>query len=427
MRTSTLSAKDCFKAEDVRVPGEAIQVEPEHFEVALLTGGSDRHYTFGLATALISKGVQLDVVGGDGVDGPEMHTTPNLKFLNLRGSQQPGVSLPRKILRLSTYYGRLIAYAWNARPKIFHILWNNKFQFFDRTLLMLYYKFRGRKIVLTAHNVNEARRDNCDSQFNRISLRAQYQLADHIFVHTEKMKDELLKNYSVREQAVTVVPYGINNAVPLTSLTHAEARRRLGISQGERTILFFGYIRPSKGLEDLLTAFQRIITCDTRYRLIIAGQRIREFDQYWVGLQPTISRLLDDGLLILKDEFIPDEQMELYFKAADVLALPYTEIFQSGVLFLGYSFGLPAIATDVGSFKEDIVEGRTGFLCRPRDAVDLARAIEEYFESDLFRNLNVRRQEILDDTNARHSWGVVAEITRGVYEQLSWGHGTWKL
>ena len=66
-------------------------------------------------------------------------------------------------------------------------------------------------------------------------------------------------------------------------------------------------------------------------------------------------------------EFIPDEETEIYFKAADVLVLPYRHIYQSGVLFLGYSFGLPVLAADVGSLKDEIVEGKTGFVFRPED------------------------------------------------------------
>src|SRR4029077_5114391 len=112
----------------------------------------------------------------------------------------------------------------------------------------------------------------------------------------------------------------------------------------------------------------------------------RGAEAYWSGIQDTITRHVDPSRTFLKIEFVPDEATELYFKAADVLVLPYTEIFQSGVLFLGYSFGLPVIAADVGSMKEEIVEGRTGFLCKPRDPADIAAVIETYFESELFKN-----------------------------------------
>jgi glycosyltransferase involved in cell wall biosynthesis len=100
------------------------------------------------------------------------------------------------------------------------------------------------------------------------------------------------------------------------------------------------------------------------------------------------------------------------------LVLPYTHIFQSGVIFLAYNFGLPVVATDVGSFRDEVVEGATGFLCRPRDPEDLAATIEKYFESELFKELDHRRREISDFANARNSWNIVGERTCLVYAEL---------
>jgi glycosyltransferase involved in cell wall biosynthesis len=387
-------------------------------EVGLLTGGFDKPYAFGLAMALVSKGVCLDVIGSDEVDSPEMHVTPKLTFLNLLGSQRLDVSLASRVSRVLIYYIRLFFYAAHARPKIFHILWNNKVQFFDRTLLMLFYKLLGKRIVLTAHNVNAGKRDSNDSWLNRLTLKIQYRLADHIFVHTKKMKVELLEDFGVHERAVTVIPFGINNAVPSTDLTCQQAKQKLGIRDGERTILFFGNIGPYKGVDILVAAFQKLAAENTAYRLIIAGKARGGCEKYLEEIQQSISRDANGARVIQKIGYIPDEETELYFKAADVLALPYTQVSQSGVLFLGYSFGLPVIATDVGSLREDVVDGRTGFLCRPCDPVELASAIETYFEGDLFNGLASCRQEIRDYASARHSWDVVGETTRKVYEEL---------
>jgi len=387
-------------------------------EVGLLTGGQDRHYAFGLAMALVSNGVCLDFIGSDETDSPELHGTPKVNFLNLRGNQRRDASLVKKVSRVLIYYARLIRYAAIARPKVFHILWNNKFEFFDRTLLLLYYKLLGKKIALTAHNVNAGRRDSTDTLVNRLGLRIQYRLADHIFVHTEEMKSELCAEFAVRKPAVTVIPYGINNAVPDTGLTSDEARQRLGIRSGEKTILFFGNIAPYKGLGDLIAAFQRIVTGHLDYRLIIAGRPKIGCEKYWEEIQRTISRGFDRGRIIQKIDFIPDAETELYFKAADVLALPYRHIFQSGVLFLGYSFGLPVVAADVGALRKDIIEGKTGFVFRTGDPADLAKTIETYFSSELYRGLRNRRQELRDYANVRHSWDVVGQITRKVYAQL---------
>jgi glycosyltransferase involved in cell wall biosynthesis len=359
-----------LEVRDLRAPATAGEIP-----VALLTGGGDRHYVFGLSTALLSKGAALDLIGSDDLDGPEFRGKPGVNFLNLRGNQRPDVSFPRKVFRVLVYYAKLIRYAATAKPGIFHILWNNKFQNFDRTLLMLYYRLLGKKIVLTLHNVNAGKRDCNDTRLNRLTLRMQYRLANHLFVHTEKMRREVIDEFGVHETQVTVIPFGINNAVPNIRLAPSDAKLRLGIREGERAILFFGNIAPYKGLEYLVAAFQHVLAQRDAYRLIIAGTP-KNCEGYWRTIRQAISDVVPSGRVLLRAEFIPDEETELYFKAADVLVLPYTHIYQSGVLFLGYSFGLPVIASDVGSLRKDIVEGKTGYVFKPEDSVDLARSIE---------------------------------------------------
>lgn len=389
----------------------------DQIEVALLTGGADQPYAFGLATALMSKGTGLDLIAGDELDSPQFHDARGVNFLNLRGNQATDATLLSKVIRVLIYYGRLVRYALTAKPKIFHILWNNKFETLDRTLLTLYYKLLGKKVVLTVHNVNVGQRDATDTMINRLTLRIQYHLADHIFVHTDKMKDQLTAAWSVPESNTTVIPFGINNAVPDTSVTPAEAKQRLGIGPHERTILFFGTIAPYKGLEYLVGAFERLVTERDDYRLIVAGRPRKGSERDWEAIRLRMTAI-DQGRIIQKIEFIPDANTELYFKAADVLILPYTEIFQSGVLFLGYSFGLPVIAADVGSLSDDIVWGETGLVCRPRDADDLARTIAKYFASELFRDLPSRRRQIREYAAKRHSWDTVSEKTTSVYAAL---------
>ena len=122
--------------------------------------------------------------------------------------------------------------------------------------------------------------------------------------------------------------------------------------------------------------------------------------------------------MLLRADYIPDDETEVYFKAADVLALPYRHIYQSGVLFLGYSFGLPVLAADVGPLREEVIEGKTGLVFEAEDAEDMARAIEQYFTSDLFANLNNQRQKIMDFATEKHSWDVVGQVTLNIYAGL---------
>ncbi len=404
-RNADLSKKACHETQT-------------ELEVALLTGGQDKSYAFALAMALSSKGVRVEVIGNDRVDSPEFHRTPKLNFRNLGGIQHAEARFSKKVFQVLLYYARLIRYVTIAKPRLLHILWNSKFEYFDRTLLMAYCKLRGKKIALTAHNVNRGKRDASDSLLNRVTLRIQYRLVDHIFVHTDKMRSELLEDFGVQGKSVTRIPFGLNIAVPNTSLTPEAAKHRLRIERAEKTILFFGRIAPYKGLEYLLTAFHKISSNHANYRLIIAGAPMKGYEEYIDRIHQMVNQAESQDCIIPKLEFIPDEDTELYFKAADVLVLPYKDIFQSGVLFLGYSFGLPAIAADVGSLREDIVQGETGFLYRPGDSASLADTIEKFFGSDLYKDLNTRRCEIRDYASARHSWDTVGELTRKAYEGL---------
>ncbi len=438
--------------------------QPSTIHVSLLTAGYDKPYALGIASALTSAGVHLDFIGSDDLNVPELRNDGRLRFLNLRGSSAANASLTAKVVRVLRYYSNLVRYAAGSNPRIFHILWHNKFEFFDRTLLLLYYKLLRKKLVFTAHNVNAGKRDGNDSWLNRASLRIQYRLCHHIFVHTAKMKQELLGDFGVAESKVSVTPFGINNTVPNTTLASAQARTQLGLGGADKVILFFGNIAPYKGLEYLISAFTRLamdgspkskvrspksfalvrdgesdgrgikgegnsadpqpstlnhqLSCN--YRLIIAGNP-KNCDQYWAGIQQQIARSRVHDKIIQRIEYVPDETTEVYFKAADVLVLPYVYIFQSGVLFLAYSFGLPVIAADVGSLKEEIIQGETGFVSRPNDAADLAETIEKYFRSDLYRQLDGRRASIRAYANDRYSWTKVGAITTRVYSDLLQG------
>lgn len=394
-------------------PGESF----DGSTVAILTGGGDKPYALGLASALIERGVRFDFIGSDEVDSAELHNTAQVVVLNLRGDQRPNASSWTKIGRVLKYYGRLLCYARTAKAAVFHILWNNKFALFDRTVLMLYYRLLGKKIIFTAHNVNAGKRDGNDTIVNRLTLKAQYRLADHIFVHTARMKDELIREFGAHPGKVTVIPFGINNTVPDTALTPAQARERLGLAASDKVILFFGCITPYKGLEYLIAAFGAVAKDCASYRLIIAGKPKRR-DGYWSRVEEAIARSSVGGRILQRVEFVPDEETEVYFKAADVLALPYTHVFQSGVLFLGYNFGLPVIAADVGSLREEIIEGETGFVFRAADEGDLAKAIRVYFSSELYANLEHRREKIRNFASDRYSWSKVAAIVTGVYSSL---------
>jgi glycosyltransferase involved in cell wall biosynthesis len=387
-------------------------------QISLITAGKDKHYSTGLASALLTAGVAFDFIGSDEVDAPELHGNPLVNFFNLRGEQGVNAGLLKKMSRVLAYYFRLLRYAATARPKIFHILWNNKFESFDRTLLMLFYRLLGKKIIFTAHNVNAGARDSADSFLNRQTLKIQYRLCAHIFVHTKKMKAELMVDFGVALENISVIPLGFYSNVPNTALTCAEAKQKLGLKPEEKAVLFFGNIAPYKGVEYLVTAFAELARRDASYRLIIAG-RPKGPPEYWAGIKQQIASAGLEPRVLQNIEYIADDEIEIYLKAGDVLVQPYTHIFQSGVLILGLSFGIPVIASDVGSLKEDVIEGKTGFIFQPRNATELELAVEKFFAGDLYRNRERTRREIREHILENNSWSKVAGITTGIYNRLA--------
>jgi glycosyltransferase involved in cell wall biosynthesis len=389
----------------------------EVVKVSLHTGGGDPHYALGMLGALISEGIIVDFIGNDEMGSAEIVADKRVKFLNLRGDQNPSASRLQKMIRVVRYYVRLLVYVSRTDSRIFHILWFNKFVLFDRTLLNLYYKILGKKLVFTAHNVDEKERDGGNNILNRASLKASYGMMDHVFVHTAKMKDQLIRDFGADQDKITVIPFGINNIVPKSDIGGTEARARLQLGAHEKVLLFFGNIAPYKGLEYAIEAMGRLKQKDDRFRLLIGG-RIKGCQEYWESLERTIASLDLDRCITKNIQFIPDEDVEIFFKASDVLVLPYSFIYQSGILFLSYSFGLPVIASDVGSLREDIVEGETGYMCRAEDPQDLARKIEMYFESNLFKRLDENRVKIMKFANDKHSWEKVGQITASVYRDL---------
>lgn len=384
--------------------------------VALLTGGGDKHYALGLALALARTGVEVDFVGSDELDDEKLREHASIHFVNLHGNTSASRSFRTKVSGVISSYSKLVRFAKATEVKIFHILWNNKIELIDRTILSVYYRLLGKRIVLTAHNVNAGERDGNDSWLNRLSLRFQYRLTSHILVHTPKMKAELVEKFHVVESKVTVIPYGLNDAVPESDLLASQAKSCFGFSAASKVLLFFGNIVAYKGIESAVRALEKLNAAGEGCRLIIAG-RIKD-RKYWTLLQKEIvDRRLQD-FVIIKSSFIPDEEIERYFKAADVLLLPYIQIFQSGVLSLGYSFGLPVIAADVGSLKEEIIEGKTGFVFEPGNSNKLAEQIRHYFQSDLYHELEQRRSWIRDYANERYSWAKVSAATEAVYSEL---------
>jgi D-inositol-3-phosphate glycosyltransferase len=385
--------------------------------VSILNAGGQTDYLYGLVSGLSSvNSLELEIIDSDRAVGV-VDGFPRATVFNLRGDNRSPQSVWTKSRVIGRYYCRLLAYAVKTQSKLFHIQWENSLVIFDRTLLILFYKFLGKILVLTAHNIYKEARDGRDNIVRWLSLKCMYQMVDRIIVHTPRMKDELCSMFGISPAKVVVIPFGINNLVRRTGLTRDEARARLGVAANAKVALFFGLIDEYKGVETLVHAIEELVRRDPSYFLIVAGRPKRRSD-YAPGLRELIAKKIPPANVLLQLTFIPENDVETFFAAADCLVLPYKRIFQSSVIFLSYRFGVPIVATDVGSFREDVVEGVTGFICEPDNPPAMAEKLAQFFSSSLFLERDQTRSHIIEYAEKRYSWFDIGRRTFEIYSSL---------
>jgi glycosyltransferase involved in cell wall biosynthesis len=170
------------------------------------------------------------------------------------------------------------------------------------------------------------------------------------------------------------------------------------------TALFFGLIRPYKGLDVLLRAVA-LARRRVPLQLVVAG----EFYQDRAPYEALLEQLELRGAVQLLDRYVPNEEVEGYFKAADVVVLPYVSATQSGIAQTALLFGRPVIVTRVGGLPEAVRPGETGYVVPPNDPEALAAALVEFFET----GGAARMAPHLAGEAARFSWaGMIAAVDR---------------
>lgn len=170
---------------------------------------------------------------------------------------------------------------------------------------------------------------------------------------------------------VAVHPHPIYSQFAEEGIDRAEARRRLGVEG--RVILFFGLIRPYKGLGTLLRAFAAL--ADPAATLLVVGEFYEDRRRY-DGLIESLG--IGDRVRVV-GRYVPDNEVALYFRAADVAVLPYTSASGSGIAQTAFAFELPVIVTAVGGLPDVVRDGVTGFVVPPGDPAALADAIDRFF------------------------------------------------
>ena len=226
--------------------------------------------------------------------------------------------------------------------------------------------------------------------------------SDRIVVHNSYSLDHLLTQIeSKMHSKVSILKHGSFVGLPDDSISRKSARNALNLDKQRQYILFFGRLKPNKRLDLMLRAMPNI---DSSIHLIIAGHSGKDdFNNY----QSIIDELDLSSRLVLDINYISEEKRELYFKAVDCLALPYELIFQSGVLLMSMSYGLPVVASQIPSFEEVIEDGKNGLLFENGNAEDLANKLNTLMNNiDLMSEIP---QKAISHMNSNYCWDSIAK------------------
>jgi glycosyltransferase involved in cell wall biosynthesis len=244
-------------------------------------------------------------------------------------------------------------------------------------------------------------------------------LADNILPHEKRPGDAAFTSYFIKpvdafatmsdgvmEQLARLTPKpAIRAQHPLydnygESIPRATALHKLGLPEDKKYLLFFGFIRKYKGLDLLLGAMADDRLRQEEIHLIIAGEYYgdREFYESIIA-----KNNLQDRVHLFTD-FIPNEEVPVYFSAADIVILPYRSATNSGITQVAYYFEKPMIATNVGGLPDAVPHGEAGLVCAPEPAA-IAAAITRFFEPGALPDAATA----LKAEKEKYSWRVFAE------------------
>jgi glycosyltransferase involved in cell wall biosynthesis len=248
------------------------------------------------------------------------------------------------------------------------------------------------KTLTILHNLIPHEKRPGDMLFTRWLIRfTDYFIAQSASV--EKDLQHLVPNARYKRVALPMFSL-FKDRIPKT-----EARKILGVND-EKVILFFGYIRPYKGLHVLIDAM-KILKGKMNVRLLVCGEFYGDEEKYREHMKEAG---VEDGTTVISD-YIPNESVHLYFSAADVVVQPYLSATQSAIAQIAYFFSSPIIATNVGALPEVIVNEKSGLIVPPNDPAALANAIVRFYAENLEATLTAGAGE----ERKKYSWTAMVD------------------
>jgi glycosyltransferase involved in cell wall biosynthesis len=266
---------------------------------------------------------------------------------------------------------------------------------------------RGTRVVLVCDNLVPHEHRPLDGALTRWMLRN----SDGYLVMSESVERDLERLKPGAPRRRVAHPF----YAQFDRRRHTRESAREALRLGGDVVLFFGYIRRYKGLDTLLEAWPLVRRERPGATLVVAGESYEDLAPYRAlaeaaGGEPAVR---------MWTRYIPDDEVEALFKAADVAVLPYRSATQSGVTHVAYAMGVPVITTDVGGLAETVQPGRTGAVVPPEDPAALARAIVAHFAE----GAGARMRAHIESLRRAHAWETLADEAVALVDALKPGRG----
>ncbi|MFH1560403.1 MAG: glycosyltransferase [Chloroflexota bacterium] len=306
-----------------------------------------------------------------------------------------------------TYYNPLswLRAGLTLRGDLVHAQWWSYVLALPYLMLLGLARLQGRTCVLTVHNVRPHEQGTLARWLNNLVLK----MGHHYIVHDLRSRRQLAILTGIEESRIHVVPHGVLEPAPIRGTGREEARRRLGFLPGSRVVLHFGNIRRYKGVDTLLEAMALVVKEEPQALLVVAGQP-------WGSWQPYARIIHELGLtghVVERLDFIPPEEVEDIFAAADVVALPYRAFdSQSGVGAMALSFGRAMVVTDVGGLPGLVRSPQA--VVPPEDPQALAQALLTVLKEAPWQQRLEEESRIMAK---QYQWEDIAQRTVEVYRR----------
>lgn len=388
-----------------------VLVEPDGF-------GGLVHFAFQLANALADEGADVTLLTSRHYELAHLPHRCRLDaslpmWPNVRLSRPPG-GMPRFLLtaghrirrvtrgvRLLMVWAALTRRLLRDRPDVVQF---SAIRFPILGLFLRYLNHKGLVLTQVCHEYVPRENGPLGQALARRTGRWVHESFSMIFLAGNSVREAFLATFPIEPGRTQTISLGAESPFPATSDNPSELRERYGIGQADPVALFFGGLRPSKGIEDLVAAFAGVVRAVPNAKLLVVGS-----PQAGVRSEAYVEQARAAGVhasVRVDARYVPIDEVGAVMRTADVVVLPYRSGTASAVLHVAYAFGRPVIVTAVGSLAEAVVDGRTGLVVPAGDRDRLTAALVRVLSDRTLAETMGR--EGRQWSAERHAWPVIA-------------------